>query len=838
MGNNGNFQWEAVVRRLISLVTALCMFAPLALYLLFSYGSQKAGMKAAAEVSAYIITTEINRNPDYWKYQDLRFASVLRRGSESHDHAELRQLFDGNRELVASAGVPQSPPLLEVDVPVFDAGNIVGYLRFSRSQGKTLYVAALVLAVSCCCGALIYYILHSFPLRVLRSAFAALHKAKEQATITLDSIADAVITTDSTLNIRSLNPAAVNIVGRESRSMIGERMLDHFRIVHPRTGENLENAFQERLQIIPALGRFREQVVLVRLRDGREFEIEMTVSQLRDEQAKLLGLVVAFHDVTESRALETQLQERVTELMHIVRHAGVGIAFVRGGTVQRINDNAAEIIGLPKEKVLGADIIEVLGNSLGYTDSIELIYERLGQGELFDIEHQMVRQDGKHIWLRLIGKGIDPNRLRETGTVWIAQDISLMKQRQQELEAATSHAEEASRFKSEFLAHVSHELRSPLSGIIGLNRLVLDSSLTPEQRNYLTSVSALAETLLQLLNDLLDLSKIEAGAMKLERKAFELNAVYSYVSSILALKVKEKGLGLDLSIAEDVPPALVGDELRLSQILLNLLGNAVKFTDQGAVGVECRKTADKGTSIQLQFKVVDSGCGLDSEARQKIFDSFVQASSSVARTHGGSGLGLAICKKLTELMGGEIWVESTLGKGSAFYFTAWFNTIGLVEESQELAGGERRVPGCPEVKGAKRILLVEDLPFNQTIAKLLLERDGHHVQVAGNGREALIALAEASFDVVFMDVRMPVMDGLTTTRLIRRCETDSKPQAREDNELIRAVAARIQGGRIHIVGMTGDATDDGRQECFAAGMNGFVSKPFDRKELLQALTPS
>lgn len=835
MRNQENFPWEQVVRRLIAGVGLLCMITPLALYLLFARGSHRAGLQAEAEVFAHIITTEINNSPELWRFEDMRFATLLRRGSTDADLPELRQLIDTNQKLIASAGASQSLPVLTVEEPVFDAGKVVGYLRISHSARDMLLVAALVLGVSCCCSALVYYVLHSFPLRVLRSAFAALHTEKEQATITLDSIADVVITTDNALGIRSLNPAALQLVGRQSPNAIGNPLREYFDIVHPRSGKSMASLFRQWLQTEPDPGRCREQVVLVRYRDGRKFDIEMTLSQLRDDQGTLLGLVVVFHDVTESRALETELQKRVTELAHIVRHAGVGIAFTRGGLVQNINDTAADIIGLPRERIIGSKGAEVLRSHLGYGDAIDPIYQRLGEGGLFDIEHQLARPDGKRIWLRLIGKAIDPDQLRETGTVWIAQDITLIKERQLELEAARCHAEEASRFKSQFLADISHELRSPLCGIVGMTHLVLGTDLTALQREYLTAMETSTKTLLQLLNDLLDLSKIEAGAMELEKKEFSLATIASYVRNTLAVNMQEKGLSWDFSIGEDVPPLLMGDELRLGQILLNLTGNAVKFTERGGVRVDCRKTAENDMAIQLRFMVADTGCGLTVVEMEKIFDTFVQASRSVARTHGGSGLGLSICKKLTAMMGGDIWVESRPGEGSTFFFTAWFERIQQIGEGHTTAPGSLAGAGEVANNEAKSILLVEDLPFNQTVAKLLLENDGHHVQVAGNGREALVTLAERSFDVIFMDVRMPIMDGLTATRLIRRCENHPNPMAREDNDLIQAVAARVRGGHIVIVGMTGDATDDGQEECRAAGMDGVVFKPFDMAGLMEVL---
>ena len=323
--------------------------------------------------------------------------------------------------------------------------------------------------------------------------------------------------------------------------------------------------------------------------------------------------------------------------------------------------------------------------------------------------------------------------------------------------------------------------------------------------------------------------------MELEEKPFRIGSVYDYVRNVVALRIKEKELSLTLSISEGVPLELIGDELRLGQILLNLVGNALKFTSTGGINVLCEKITQIDTTVQLRFNVTDTGCGIDEPTRKKIFGAFVQASSSVARTHGGSGLGLTICKKLTKLMGGDIAVRSEPGKGSTFSFTGYFR----YEKQPEIGSthADNKMPEQQEEprQQARQILLVEDIPFNQTIAKLLLEQEEHCVQVAANGREALAALAESTFDVIFMDVQMPEMDGLTATRLIRRCEKEKNPLARKDNDLIKTVSSRLHGKHIPIIGMTGNSTEDGRLDCFAAGMDNLISKPFERQEILRIL---
>lgn len=580
----------------------------------------------------------------------------------------------------------------------------------------------------------------------VRSAFATLHKEKEQAAITLHSIADAVITTDTSLRILSLNPAAAKLTGVQFARVLGEPFHEQFEIVHPQTREKMNDLLEDCLQSGENPCHLRKQAILVRHGDGGEFQVEITVSPLPYNPAKLFGLVIVFHDVTATRVLEKQLKEKVLELVLIVKYAGVGIAFVRDGIVQEVNSIVSEIIGIPEKAIVGQRAEFILTSYLGYTEPIDQIYEQLSKGELFDIEHQMVRSDQKRIWLRLIGQVIDPHRLSEAGSVWIIQDITQLKQHQEVLRVARFHAEEASRFKSEFLAHANHELRNLIGGIIGLNRLVLETELTPVQQQYLTIVQNTAENLLLLINNLLDFSKIEAGVMELEEKPFRIDSVYDYVRNVVALRIEEKGLSLTLSISEGIPLELVGDELRLGQILLNLICNALKFTSTGGINVLCERITQTESTVQLRFNVTDTGCGIDEPAQKKIFDA-----------------------------------------------------------------------------------------FNQTIAKSLLEREAHWVKLAANGREALLALAEETFDVIFMDVQMPLMDGLTATRLIRRCEKEKNPLAREGKDLIEAVSSMIHGNHIPIIGMTGNSTEDGRLDCLKAGMDNNISKPFERKEMLCVL---
>jgi CheY-like chemotaxis protein len=368
---------------------------------------------------------------------------------------------------------------------------------------------------------------------------------------------------------------------------------------------------------------------------------------------------------------------------------------------------------------------------------------------------------------------------------------------------------------------------------MGMNRLALDTKLTPEQHEYLTIAQSAADSLLLLINDILDSSKIDAGQMELEEKSFDLSTILESVIDIIGVTAKEKGLNLYLELADDFQTILLGDELRLRQVLINLLGNAIKFTERGDISVCCEMSSQNENEIFLKFKVVDSGVGIPENVLGLIFKEFSQADTSITRTHGGTGLGLSICKKITNLMGGEIWIESEEGKGSTFFFTACF------KKSQTPLEPDVSKPDKTEILewagSPLKILLVEDNPINQLLAKRILEKQSHHVEIAENGLKAMQALIDNDFDVILMDVQMPVMDGLTTTRLIRRCENSKDIEAGEYQELLQKLSLKINADHIPIVAMTANAMVEDREKCLEAGMDDFVSKPFKAGEVYRAI---
>jgi len=454
-----------------------------------------------------------------------------------------------------------------------------------------------------------------------------------------------------------------------------------------------------------------------------------------------------------------------------------------------------------------------------HPDDADTMYNALndhekGQTPVFEAEFRLKAKDGSWKWILSKGQAVDrdesgvPSRM--TG---VHLDMTERKQAEIELQAAKEAAEDATKAKSEFLANMSHEIRTPMNAIMGMTHLALETDLTPKQQDYLKKTHRSATSLLGLINDILDFSKIEAGKMDMESVGFHLDDVLDNVSTLISIKAEEMGLALEFQTPAEIPRFLKGDSLRLGQILINLSNNAVKFTEKGSITIKTELIEETGENYTLQFAVRDTGIGLTKEQIGKLFKSFSQADSSTTRKFGGTGLGLTISKQLVEMMDGKIWVESEPGEGSSFIFTAVF---GHGNEEEITARSSQKgfdIEQLKSIQGA-RILLVEDNEINQQVAQEILEKAGFVIDIAEDGKQAVEAVEKTSYDLVLMDIQMPVMDGYESSKEIRK-----NPQFKD----------------LPILAMSASAMTQDMENALAAGMNGHVPKPIELNLLFSAL---
>ncbi|HKF52101.1 MAG TPA: ATP-binding protein [Candidatus Acidoferrales bacterium] len=525
--------------------------------------------------------------------------------------------------------------------------------------------------------------------------------------------------------------------------------------------------------------------------------------------------------------LEQRVAERTAYLNALIETSPLGIVTTdRDGKVRMCNNAFERLFQYSRSEIIDAELNGLVAPP-ELIDEVANYTRRIVAGEPIRVTTRRRRKDGSLLDVEMYGVPLYVSG-EQAGELVLYHDMSEQKRAELALHAAKEMAESANKAKSDFLANMSHEIRTPMNGIIGMTQLALESNLHPKVREYLTLVRSSADSLLVLLNDILDFSKIEAGKFECESLPFALRENLNPMLKPLEYSARRKGLEFEWHISPGVPECLIGDWGRLRQILVNLVGNAIKFTERGEVAVSVELARSSATWAELLFTIRDTGIGIAEDKQSSIFAAFTQGDASTTRRYGGTGLGLAIAQRLVNMMNGNLTIQSKLGEGSSFRFTARFG----VNESKSASSAVAQPPTpdgpsapalmnqtvvfAPRTIGPLRILLAEDNVVNRQLAIKLLERQGHVVTTACDGREALTALERENFDLVLMDVQMPNVDGLEAIRIIRGKE-------------------KLSGEHLPIISVTAHVMKGDRETCLAAGADSYIAKPLHSTELFRAI---
>ena len=553
-------------------------------------------------------------------------------------------------------------------------------------------------------------------------------------------------------------------------------------------------------------------------KDGSRFPAVVSVTALRDAQDVIIGYLLIGTDNTARKLVEEEQKksdQRLRDQQFYTRsliEANIDAIMTTdpSGIITDVNKQMEALTDCTRDELIGAPFKSYFTDPERAEAAIKLV---LSEKSVTDYELTARARDGKQTVVSYNATTFYDRSRTLQGVFAAARDVTERKRVEAELQQAKAVAESASRTKSEFLASMSHEIRTPMNAIMGIADLLAKTALSPEQDKYVQIFRRAGDNLLNLINDILDLSKVEASQLELEQTGFSLHDHLEKVMEMVATRADEKGLALLCEIAPGMPNDLVGDPTRLRQVLLNLLGNAIKFTESGEVSLRVTQDGNFAVPTALRFAVADTGIGIPSEKLGRVFERFTQADSSTTRRFGGSGLGLTISRRLVELMGGRIWVESGVGKGSVFSFAVPFEIWPSTNRPALITVGADPEAQLP----ALRILLAEDSADNCTITMAYLEDTPYQVDIAETGAVACEKFTSGHYDLVLMDRQMPVMDGLTATRSIRAWE---QANDRPPTPIIALTASALKGDR---------------EMCLAAGCTAFLTKPIKQEVLLQAI---
>jgi len=626
----------------------------------------------------------------------------------------------------------------------------------------------------------------------LRQSSEALGRERALLRSLIDSIPDLIFAKDVRGVYITSNKAFAKRLGRTAEDVVGKTDLEIF-------PADLAAFFRERDAGMITSGAITTIEEEVTYPDGRVAQLETSKIPFIADDGELYGLIGVSRDITERKKIERALAAERGRLQRILDASPVGVAITTDNVARFTNPRMEEMLALR----VGSDVPDLYVVP-GQRDALLKRLDHEGIVRDFSVQLRSPNGEIRDSLTTLMHMEYDG---RQGVLAWVV-DVTELKKIQTALLEAKVAAEDATKVKAEFLANMSHEIRTPMNAVIGLAHLCLKTALSAKQRDYVGKIHNAGTSLLSIVNDILDFSKIEAGKLDIEDVTFEIDSVMSNISTMVAQKIQDKDLELLFNISSDIPPALLGDPLRLGQVFINLLGNAVKFTERGEICLIGELLERTGNKVKLRFSVKDTGIGMTEEQANRLFHAFSQADTSTSRKYGGTGLGLAISKRLVELMGGSIWVVSEPGQGSTFSFTGWF---GLSEAAP------RRV--VPKRLGSLKTLIVDDNASAREVLEELLTSIGGEIEQVASGAEAIdaVKLADAGrpFDLVLLDWRMPGLDGVETARRIRA------------DGLLERVPA--------IVIVTAFGREEVHAEADDAGVDGFLVKPVNRSMLVDML---
>jgi PAS domain S-box-containing protein len=689
-----------------------------------------------------------------------------------------------------------------VFLPIIFEDKVVGALEIGSIETFSKAQKALLELVSFSIGSNILSISAGMYNEKLLAEIAKTNYSLESQKRALDSSA-IVAETDSRGLITYVNDKFLEISKYSRNELMGQ---DH-RILN--SGYHPKEFFVQLWRTV-AKGEIWKNEVRNKAKDGTFYWVDTTIYPVKDSDGKLQKLIAIRFDTSSRKAAEDQLRAASSSLISqklALDSAAIVAETDNRGCITYVNEKFIEVSKYSRVDLIGQDH-RILNSGHHPKEFFVDLWKTIGKGLIWHGEVKNKAADGSYYWVDTTVYPAKDDTGKILKYVAIRFDITDRKAAEESLRQATLTANTASEAKAQFLANISHEIRTPMNGIIGFTSLLSEQNLDQDQSRSVQIIRNCSEHLLVLINDFLDFSKIEAGKVDLEIRPFDLKQLIEESCYLVNEIVEKKGLHLERYIAEDSPRLIMSDPTRVRQILINLISNAVKFTENGAITLTLDAKPTDGDSYELLFCVKDSGIGIATENIDKLFTAFSQAEASTTRRFGGTGLGLAICKKMVELLGGRIWIESKEGQGSSFYFTIMAKSVNHLENSLEGAA----INEINEINSnlgkdqPLHILVAEDNSVNQLLVKSLLAKLGYTATFVSNGREAVNAAANERYDVILMDIQMPEMDGFSATREIlskQRGET-----------------------RLEIIALTANAMEDDRKKCLACGMTGFIPKPY------------